>query len=777
MADGGRTSWIRRVAWAVAAAVGGTALAVSGSGAPVAATTPIVAHLDLDMAVVDAIADPVRPVFYSSTAADSPTSPAEIVVIDRRTAQVVDTHVIDGQPGSLGIADDGSALYVGNNTTGALQKRSLPDFALEWKVTPERRNSRRVDVPEDIEVSPVDPDLVVVSYRTPGVSPAHAGVFVATEGRVLPDRTPAHTGPNRIEFTDDPNRLVGYYSNSSSFSFWHLDIDEDGVERTENPESVTLGYATDIRYVDGVVVSSVGHVIEPGPPAAVIDEFPPPIDLRNADSMAIDDDAGLVYWMETQPSANTFLSVHDLTTRERVEYFDVPEAGWSYREPLRYVGGGLLLFIRDSQTLLLFPQSVPDFVPDPNPVPEPEPDPEPPAPEPDPLPQPDPLPVPDPDPAPEPVDDSFGEFTPLPPTRIVDTRTGLGQRNGRLGPGETFEFQVAGEGGVPGANVIAAVLNVTAVNPSDGGYFTVFPTGIRRPVISNVNFPAGRTVPNLVTATVGQGGRVSVFNATGDVHLVVDVAGFYAGEEGVQGARYEAATPQRIADTRTGQGLNFAAPIGVDSSLRVPVAGRAGVPLDAVAAVLNVTATNATEPSFITVSPFGGQRPTASNLNFGPGGATANQVIVGLPSTGWVDVYNSAGRTDVIVDVVGYYLLDDIGLPGRFVPVEPYRFVDTREQDLLPAPGWMQSGDQIYVDDDDLLESAIVANLTVTGGQGGGYVVAHPYPGQPPETSSINYVSGQTVANHAIVPVDPSFAFMNRDGRTHLIVDIFGFFT
>ncbi len=71
-----------------------------------------------------------------------------------------------------------------------------------------------------------------------------------------------------------------------------------------------------------------------------------------------------------------------------------------------------------------------------------------------------------------------------------------------------------------------------------------------------------------------------------------------------------------------------------------------------------------------------------------------------------------------------------------------------------------------------------VPNLvTVTGTRGNGYIVAYPHPGDVPSTSTLNCRWGQTVANHAIVPVNPSFAFANAEGTTHLIVDVFGYFT
>jgi hypothetical protein len=45
----------------------------------------------------------------------------------------------------------------------------------------------------------------------------------------------------------------------------------------------------------------------------------------------------------------------------------------------------------------------------------------------------------------------------------------------------------------------------------------------------------------------------------------------------------------------------------------------------------------------------------ASDLNVTSGPAVPNLVVVRLGSNGVVDIYNAAGTTDVIADVVGYY--------------------------------------------------------------------------------------------------------------------------
>jgi serine protease len=73
------------------------------------------------------------------------------------------------------------------------------------------------------------------------------------------------------------------------------------------------------------------------------------------------------------------------------------------------------------------------------------------------------------------------------------------------------------------------------------------------------------------------------------------------------------------------------------------------------AGVLNVTVTNTTQSSFLTVWPTAKAQPPVSDLNWAPGQTVPNLVVVELGSDGAVQVFNAAGSTDVIVDVSGWY--------------------------------------------------------------------------------------------------------------------------
>jgi hypothetical protein len=96
--------------------------------------------------------------------------------------------------------------------------------------------------------------------------------------------------------------------------------------------------------------------------------------------------------------------------------------------------------------------------------------------------------------------------------------------------------------------------------------------------------------------------------------------------------------------------------IGPAATTNLTVINRGGVPATGVGAVaLNVTATNPTGNSYLTVWPTGAAQPLASNLNYGISQTVPNMVIVPVGANGQISIYNHAGSTHVIVDVVGWF--------------------------------------------------------------------------------------------------------------------------
>jgi hypothetical protein len=86
----------------------------------------------------------------------------------------------------------------------------------------------------------------------------------------------------------------------------------------------------------------------------------------------------------------------------------------------------------------------------------------------------------------------------------------------------------------------------------------------------------------------------------------------------------------------------------------IQVRGQAGVPADATAVILNVTAGNAHGYGYFSVWPTGVAEPTSSNVNFDAGQSVPNMVMVKLGADGSISVKDSVNRADLIIDVFGY---------------------------------------------------------------------------------------------------------------------------
>lgn len=100
------------------------------------------------------------------------------------------------------------------------------------------------------------------------------------------------------------------------------------------------------------------------------------------------------------------------------------------------------------------------------------------------------------------------------------------------------------------------------------------------------------------------------------------------------GGAYSPLPPTRILDTRDGTGGVAPRPLGPKGSLNVQVMGHGGVPQGATAVVLNVTVTDTSAASYLTVYPTGVIQPLASNLNWAAGETIPNLVEVGLGDGG-----------------------------------------------------------------------------------------------------------------------------------------------
>jgi hypothetical protein len=246
-------------------------------------------------------------------------------------------------------------------------------------------------------------------------------------------------------------------------------------------------------------------------------------------------------------------------------------------------------------------------------------------------------------------------YHPVAPSRLLDTRVGLGSLVSMLLPTGTLDLQVTGRGGVPATGVTAVAVNVAVTQPLSGGWLTAWPSGDPLPLASNLNFATGQTVANLVVVKVGPDGKINFFNGGGGLHIVADVAGWFGPAGETTGARYHPLTPARVLDTRIATGAPAVA-VPAGGTLDLQVTGRGGVPASGVTAViLNVAVVDPAGAGYLTGWPAGTPMPLASSLNFAAGQTVPNLVVAKLGAGGKLSLYNGGGTAHLVADVAGWY--------------------------------------------------------------------------------------------------------------------------
>ncbi len=389
-------------------------------------------------------------------------------------------------------------------------------------------------------------------------------------------------------------------------------------------------------------------------------------------------------------------------------------------------------------------------------------------------------PVPEVTPRPAPLPPITSPTSPL-PARFLDTRAGAKTTDGQYAGkgavegGQAIEVQIAGRGTVP-ADAEAVTLNVTAIGEGSG-FVTVYPCGTR-PVTSSLNIRTGQIISNSVITRLSPNGSICLFTLARaqllfDVFNVLPAATF---------APVDA--PARLLDTRAGlptiDGLSAGGgAMAPGSILEIQIAGRGGLPADARAAVLNVTADGAVGPGFLTVWPCNSTAPTTSNVNYPAAAPIPNAVVTGLSPTGTVCVLSS-NRTNVIIDVFGQLRPDEYK-----ALTQPARIVDTRvggstNDGEYSGGGIQPAGSVIELQVGGRVGLAanaktVVLNVTVDGPTANGFVTVYPCESGRPLVSNVNFAPGQTLPNLVVAKLSTAGTVcIFNQVPTHIVVDVFG---
>src|ERR1700728_3342900 len=287
------------------------------------------------------------------------------------------------------------------------------------------------------------------------------------------------------------------------------------------------------------------------------------------------------------------------------------------------------------------------------------------------------------------------------------------------------------------------------------------------------------------------------------------------------GSLYNPVVPTRVADTRANSGFQGAGDtltsgqiltFQVAASITDPAGYNSdGVPDDADAVVLNITAVNPTAAGYLTAYAAGQPVPFASTVNFIAGQTIANEATVTLGNTSLtnfnaseVSIYNHFGSTDVVVDVQGYYVDSAIGSGDEYFPISykssvtgaldnaPVRVLDTRQNSGQQGAGETLGPDSqltFYPGTSTFSEftnnlvpsnaDAVVLNLTEADATASSYLTAWATGLLTPLASDLNFLSTSgAVANRVIVPYNPAtqtISVYNWAGSTDVVADLDGY--
>jgi hypothetical protein len=370
-------------------------------------------------------------------------------------------------------------------------------------------------------------------------------------------------------------------------------------------------------------------------------------------------------------------------------------------------------------------------------------------------------------------------YTAADPVRVLDTRTGLGARAGRLGAGQTLDLQVIGTAGVP-AGATAVVLNLTGVSAAARTDLRAYPTPVTTrpvPLVSTLNLEQGSTRANLVTVAIGNLGKVRLRSGGGSVHVLADLAGWYAPSAG---SSFRAVDPVRLLDTRRG------AAVGPGGTVDLRVGGTGPVPGAATAVALTVTAVGATADTDVRAYPASADPaavPRVSNVNASSAAAVPNLVIVRVGADGTVRLRNASGRVHLLADLAGYYTADPAG--DLFRAVTPRRVLDTRVRlgTAAGSPTRLGPGATTTLTvggATGVPRYATAAVLNLTGVSATARTDLRAYPATAatlPLVSNLNLDRGSTAADLSVVKLGgAAVRIRNNAGTVGVVVDAAGWF-
>ncbi|MDH6580730.1 LamG-like jellyroll fold domain-containing protein [Kitasatospora sp. MAP5-34] len=396
------------------------------------------------------------------------------------------------------------------------------------------------------------------------------------------------------------------------------------------------------------------------------------------------------------------------------------------------------------------------------------------------------------------------------PTRVLDTRSSssLTYTDGTITPGTSTihgesvtSLRISGDTVTPSTSgaptsipttVTAVAIDITATNETGTGYVTTYADGTQRPLTSSTNFVPNTTVTGYQIVPVGNDGKIDLFThgySTDSIALVVDVTGYFTSDSALTGDQTYTplTTASRALDTRAsiaGTSLTSTGTIPAGTSFTLQMSGLNGVPANATAVAIDITAVGETGSGYLETYATGAAPTATTSLTYNTTSALSSMSAdTPIGTNGTITIANYGSATAVIVDIAGYYTTSTTG--QTYHAVNPVRLVDTRNgTGTTAAPiGAYQTFTLPNTDTQQVTTAAtptLATVLTVTNTASAGFLTAYPTGTTLPSASNINWNTGNTLANLALTPTNTSdqiSIYNHSGGTTDLVIDCSGYFS
>ncbi|MDG9678128.1 hypothetical protein [Micromonospora sp. DH14] len=371
-----------------------------------------------------------------------------------------------------------------------------------------------------------------------------------------------------------------------------------------------------------------------------------------------------------------------------------------------------------------------------------------------------------------------GDYVPIDSIALLDTRDGTGGTTGVRGAKSVTTFNAVGIGGIPASGVSALMVDVTAIYPTANTFLTIYPD-LTDPKASAMNASIGEVMTNSAVVKPGTNGKLAVRNAGGNVHIRVDVVGYFTTATGSVGSGFVPVNHTRVVDSRTGQGIT-AGTMPTSGTRTANISGGGLVPTSATAVMLDVVVIGATGNGWMTV---GSSAVAETGIDYAKGVTSMGMVVKLNPGGGGsVILENRGSAVHVAITVQGYWTGSPTTGAG-LRPIAATTLYDSRFPSGAP-PVPANGSIDVAVGGTNGLPirgiAAAVLNVHAVSPTVAGFLTVTPLDGTTNTVSTANFPAPHVARSSLVVTklgTEGKVRIKNASsGTVHIVVDLQGWF-